>query len=58
MSSSEIQFESQTKTKVNNAEVQSAVYQVVKKGLEVYLEEHPQTAQIILAKVFLVLKLV
>ena len=56
MSSSEIQFESQTKTKVNNAEVQSAVYQVVKKGLEVYLEEHPQTAQIILAKVFLASK--
>lgn len=56
MSSSEIQFESQTKTKVNNAEVQSAVYQVVKKGLEMYLEEHPQTAQIIIAKVFLAAK--
>ncbi len=56
MSSSEIQFESQTKTKVNNAEVQSAVYQVVKKGLEEYLEEHPQTAQIIIAKVFLAAK--
>lgn len=56
MSSSEIQFESQTKTKVNNAEVQSAVYQVVKKGLEEYLEEHPQTAQAIIAKVFLAAK--
>ncbi len=56
MSSSEIQFESQTKTKVNNAEVQSAVYQVVKKGLETYLEEHPQTAQIIIGKVFLAAK--
>ena len=56
MSSSEIQFESQTKTKVNNAEVQSAVYQVVKKGLEEYLEEHPQTAQTIIAKVFLAAK--
>lgn len=56
MSSSEIQFESQTKTKVNNAEVQSAVYQVVKKGLEEYLEEHPQTAQVIIGKVFLAAK--
>lgn len=53
MSSSEIQFESQTKTKVNNPEVQSAVYQVAKKGLEDYLEEHPQTAQIIIAKITL-----
>ncbi len=53
MSSSEIQFESQTKTKVNNPEVQSAVYQVAKKGLEDYLEEHPQTAQIIIGKITL-----
>ena len=56
MSSSEIQFESQTKTKVNNPEVQSAVYQVVKKGLEMYLEEHPATAQAIIGKVFLAAK--
>jgi DNA gyrase subunit B len=53
MSSSEIQFESQTKTKINNPEVQSAVYQIAKKGLEEYLEEHPQTAQIIIAKITL-----
>lgn len=53
MSSSEIQFESQTKTKVNNPEVQSAVYQIAKKGLEEYLEEHPQTAQIIISKITL-----
>ena len=53
MSSSEIQFESQTKTKVNNPEVQSAVYQIAKKGLEEYLEEHPATAQIIIAKITL-----
>ncbi|HBC45056.1 MAG: gyrase subunit B protein [Candidatus Collierbacteria bacterium GW2011_GWB1_45_35] len=56
MSSSEIQFESQTKTRVNNAEVQSAVYQVVKKGLDEYLEEHPSTAQTIIGKVFLAAK--
>jgi len=53
MSSSEIQFESQTKTKINNPEVQSAVYQIAKKGLEEYLEEHPATAQIIIAKITL-----
>ncbi len=53
MSSSEIQFESQTKTKINNPEVQSAVYQIAKKGLEEYLEEHPQTAQVIIAKITL-----
>jgi len=53
MSSSEIQFESQTKTKINNPEVQSAVYQIAKKGLEEYLEEHPATAQTIIAKITL-----
>lgn len=53
MSSSEIQFESQTKTKVNNAEVQSAVYQIVKPALETYFEEHPATAKIIIGKVLL-----
>ncbi len=53
MSSSEIQFESQTKTKVNNAEVQSAVYSIVKPALETYFEEHPATAKTIIAKVLL-----
>ena len=53
MTSSEIQFESQTKTKINNPEVQSAVYQVVKPALEMYFEEHPQTAKTIIAKVLL-----
>ena len=56
MSSSEIQFESQTKTKINNPEIQTAVYQVFKKGFEMYLEEHPQTAQIIIGKVSLAAK--
>src|SRR3989338_3949075 len=48
MTSSEIQFESQTKTKLNNPEVQSAVYQIVKPALESYFEEHPQTAKTII----------
>ncbi|MBC6952534.1 DNA topoisomerase IV subunit B, partial [candidate division KSB1 bacterium] len=41
MPSSEIQFESRTKTKLNNAEAQSATYQVTKEYLESYFEEHP-----------------
>ena len=45
MSSSEIQFESQTKSKLNNMEAQSAVYAVVKAQLETYLEEHPGEAR-------------
>ncbi|MFH2085824.1 MAG: DNA gyrase subunit B [bacterium] len=50
MSSSEIQFESQTKSKLNNMEAQSAVYSVVKQRLETYLEEHPGEAKKMLEK--------
>jgi len=50
MSSSEIQFESQTKSKLNNMEAQSAVYAVVKAQLETYLEEHPSEARKMLEK--------
>ena len=50
MSSSEIQFESQTKSKLNNMEAQSAVYGVVKSQLETYLEEHPSEAKKMLEK--------
>ncbi len=53
MSANEIQFESQTKAKLNNAEAQSAVYQVVKDGMDLYLEEHPKEARVILEKVLL-----
>jgi DNA gyrase subunit B len=53
MTSSEIQFESQTKTKLNNPEVQSAVYQTVRDQLEEYLEEHPNAGKIIVAKILL-----
>ncbi len=56
MTSSEIQFESQTKTKLNNPEVQSAVYQTVRDQLEEYLEEHPNTGKIIVAKILLAAK--
>jgi DNA gyrase subunit B len=56
MNSSEIQFESQTKTKLNNAEAQSAVYQIVKLGLEEYFEETPGAARAIIGKVLLAAK--
>lgn len=53
MTSSETQFESQTKTKLNNPEAQSAVYQVAKPALETYFEEHPATIKIIISKIML-----
>lgn len=56
MNSSEIQFESQTKTKLNNSEVQSAVYQIVKTQLEEYLEENPHIGKIIIGKIILAAK--
>ena len=53
MSSNDIQFEAQTKTKLNNAEAQSAVFSVVKEGLTAYFEEHPSDAKKILDKILL-----
>lgn len=53
MSANEIQFESQTKAKLNNPEAQSAVYTIVREHLDIYLEEHPQEAKRILEKVLL-----
>jgi len=50
MPSSEIQFESQTKAKLNNPEAQTAVYSIVKQQLEIYLEEHPGEAKKMLEK--------
>lgn len=56
MPASDIQFESQTKTKLNNPEIQSAVYNTVKESLDVYFEEHPAEGRKILEKVFLAAK--
>ncbi|MBI2009973.1 MAG: DNA gyrase subunit B [Candidatus Chisholmbacteria bacterium] len=53
MSANEIQFESQTKAKLNNPEAQSAVYTIMRERLEEFLEEHPQTAKKILEKIYL-----
>ena len=56
MNSNEIQFESQTKTKLNNPEAQSAVFSVVKEGLTNYFEENPVDARRVLGKVMLAAK--
>ena len=53
MDSERIQFESQTKEKLGNAEVGPIVNQVVREGLEVYFEENPNDARKILEKVVL-----
>ena len=49
----EPQFEGQTKTKLGNREVTSAVSQAVSEMLEIYLEENPNDAKIIVQKVIL-----
>jgi DNA gyrase subunit B len=46
----EPQFEGQTKTKLGNSEVESAVKTVVGEFLQAYLEEHPRSANIIVDK--------
>ncbi|KKU02955.1 MAG: gyrase subunit B protein [Candidatus Amesbacteria bacterium GW2011_GWB1_47_26] len=48
-----IQFESQTKAKLNNPEVQGYVNTVVKEGLDTYFEENPADARRIVEKVML-----
>ncbi|MDX1830307.1 MAG: DNA topoisomerase (ATP-hydrolyzing) subunit B [Lutibacter sp.] len=49
----EPQFEGQTKTKLGNREVSSAVSQAVSEMLQNYLEENPNDAKIIVQKVML-----
>ncbi|TSC87417.1 MAG: DNA gyrase subunit B [Microgenomates group bacterium Gr01-1014_7] len=53
MDSDKIQFESQTKEKLGNAELQPIVAQVVKEGLDMFFEENPQDGRAILEKVML-----
>ncbi|OGD96770.1 DNA gyrase subunit B, partial [Candidatus Curtissbacteria bacterium RIFCSPHIGHO2_12_FULL_38_9b] len=56
MNSETLQFEGQTKGKLGNAEVQPQVAQVVKEGIDFYLEENPQEARRIMDKVILAAK--
>lgn len=53
MDSEKLQFESQTKDKLGNAELGPIVSQVVKDGLDTYFEENPKEAQKIIEKVLL-----
>lgn len=48
-----LQFESQTKAKLNNPEAQTAVLQITKDKFESYLEEHPADGRKIIEKVLL-----
>ncbi len=50
------QFEGQTKAKLGNPEVRTAVEQVVSEQLEIYLEEHPQDAAKIVERAILASK--
>ncbi len=53
MPSEALQFESQTKAKLNNPEIQGFVAAAVKEGLDTYFEEHPADAKKIVEKVML-----
>lgn len=53
MPGNDIQFESQTKAKLNNPEIQGLVQTIVKEGLDTYFEEHPGEARKIVEKVLL-----
>lgn len=47
----EPQFEGQTKTKLGNTEVTSAVSQATSAALDTYLEEHPKEGKLIIEKI-------
>lgn len=53
MPANDLQFESQTKARLNNSEAQTAVYNVFKNGFEIYLEEHPKVGKAIIEKIML-----
>ncbi len=53
MAANDLQFESQTKTRLNNSEAQSAVYRVFKEQFEIFLEENPSAGKNIISKILL-----
>ena len=53
MPSESLQFESQTKAKLNNPEVQGFVATATKEGLDTYFEEHPSDARRVVEKILL-----
>ncbi|MFA6185282.1 MAG: DNA topoisomerase subunit B [Candidatus Shapirobacteria bacterium] len=57
MGSKDLQFEGQTKGKLGNSEVQPIVNKIVKEELEIYFEEHPDIAKIIVGKALLTIQI-
>lgn len=53
MPSESLQFESQTKAKLNNPEVQGFVTSAVKEGIDTHFEENPKDARAIIDKIML-----
>ncbi|KUK83394.1 MAG: DNA gyrase, B subunit [Microgenomates bacterium 39_6] len=51
MPGDKIQFESQTKTKLNNKEIRGLVRTMIEEGLGEFLEEHPREARAIIDKI-------
>ncbi len=56
MDSEQLQFESQTKDKLGNAEVAPIVSQVVKEGLDTYFEENPAEGRRVIEKIWMAAK--
>jgi len=56
MPSESLQFESQTKAKLNNPEVLGFVTSMVKEGLDTFFEEHPTDAKAVTEKILLTAK--
>ncbi len=57
MGSKDLQFEGQTKGKLGNSEVQPIVAKIVREELDMYFEEHPDIAKIIVGKALLTIQI-
>lgn len=57
MGSKDLQFEGQTKGKLGNSEVQPIVAKIVREQLDIYFEEHPDTAKAIIGKALLTIQI-
>lgn len=57
MPSKNLQFEGQTKGKLGNSEVQPIVNKVVREQLDMFFEEHPDIAKIIISKSLLAIQI-
>ncbi len=57
MPSKDLQFEGQTKGKLGNSEVQPIVSKIVKAELEMFFEEHPDIAKIIVSRSLLAIQI-